>query len=202
MKRVTSPARVHPRVRWTSRTWTLLAVIWVLMTALAPAANTTPVAASNAPMRIAPEDPVAPARQPSVKAGRASRIDSVNLSVTKAALPDPDGVRRVGDTVTFTMTIRNGGTTNIILLPVDDTYDPARLSYQSATPTPNEFPPPGTASGILKWYDLAPGLPGGQLAPNASTVLTVTFRLWPWEQPLTSCLSLEQWTSSIRTFRL
>ncbi len=147
-----------------------LILVWVLVGTLSPAAGALPVTASN----ISESDFDS---APSVAAGRVlprpvkpANIDSVVLAVTKVARPDPDGVRRVGDTVIFDITIKNDGTTAIILLPASDTYDPTALQYQSAVPAPNSVTPPGT----LTWNDLAAGL-GGQLAAGASTTITVNF---------------------------
>jgi len=71
----------------------------------------------------------------------------------------------VGEAVSFDVTIANTGLTSIILLPLEDTYDPAHLDYVSASTAPDSV---NETTGTLRWDNLAPT--GGLLPDHAVTV--------------------------------
>jgi uncharacterized repeat protein (TIGR01451 family) len=75
----------------------------------------------------------------------------------------------VGEAVSFDVTIVNTGQTGISVLPLDDTYDPAYLDYQSASPAPDSV---DETTGTLHWNNLAPS---GGLLPGGSVVVTLNF---------------------------
>ncbi len=79
-------------------------------------------------------------------------------------LDDADGYVPVGDTFTYTITVTDTGNTDIPVVPLTDTYDPAYLGFVSATVTPD-----ATAPGSLTWNDLGP------LEPQGTVEVTVTF---------------------------
>lgn len=88
--------------------------------------------------------------------------------------PDPCAIFGPGDSIQFTVTITNTGNTNLVTIPLVDTYDPAYLQFSSATPTPNSTAPPGT----LTWNDLTGPAPNGfalNLAPGQVFNVAVAF---------------------------
>ncbi|MCX6029514.1 MAG: carboxypeptidase regulatory-like domain-containing protein, partial [Chloroflexi bacterium] len=99
-------------------------------------------------------------------------VNNVTIGLTKVAAPDPDGYRLVGDTVVFTITIRNEDLfVPIEYLPLRDVYSPTRLTYVSASPTPQTV-----TAGLLEWEDLITDPRGGTLLdPGDSMTVIVTF---------------------------
>ncbi|MEZ4714912.1 MAG: SdrD B-like domain-containing protein, partial [Caldilineaceae bacterium] len=79
----------------------------------------------------------------------------------------PDPVR-VGDPISYTITITNLGTSIITSLPLTDTYDPNFLDYVSATPAPTSTDEP---NGTLFWADLLTN----PLAQNDAVSVVVEF---------------------------
>ncbi|RLC58240.1 MAG: hypothetical protein DRI80_14045 [Chloroflexota bacterium] len=75
----------------------------------------------------------------------------------------------VGGTVSFDVTMTNNGLTAITTLPLEDTYDPTYLDFQSALPAPDFV---DEATGTLRWDNLAP--PSG-LVPGQSVTVTLNF---------------------------
>jgi uncharacterized repeat protein (TIGR01451 family)/fimbrial isopeptide formation D2 family protein len=78
--------------------------------------------------------------------------------------------------VTFTIQITNTGPSVIDVLPLLDVYDPANLSFVSASPMPDD----SVDDGNLTWSDLtrpAPNGFGGNLAPGQSVLITTVFRV-------------------------
>ena len=75
----------------------------------------------------------------------------------------------VGEAVSFDITIVNTGETAITLLPLEDSYDPAYLDFQSASPAPDDV---DEATGTLRWNNLAPA---GGLLPGRSVTVTLNF---------------------------
>ncbi|MCS7287475.1 MAG: hypothetical protein NZ653_10135, partial [Anaerolineae bacterium] len=78
--------------------------------------------------------------------------------------------------VTFTILITNTGVSPIDRLPLVDQYDPAVLSFVTATIHPNE----PNDDGLLTWYDLTGPAPHGfgqNLAPGESFRITTVFRV-------------------------
>ncbi len=101
-------------------------------------------------------------------------VDSVlgfRLGMSKEALPDPDGVRLVGDTVVFRVELRNEDPSlnPVSFLPLRDTYSPTWLSYVNASP-----PPQTVTTGMLEWEDLI-GISGVSLGPGETTSVFITF---------------------------
>ncbi len=70
----------------------------------------------------------------------------------------------VGQSVVYSITVVNTGTTTLATVPLTDTYDATYLSYSSASPVPDT-----TAAGQLNWTNIGPIAAGGQ------RVVTVTF---------------------------
>ncbi len=87
----------------------------------------------------------------------------------------------IGSPVQFLIVITNTGDLTITQLPLQDTYDPFYLQYQSALPVPDVAAPPGT----LVWNDLTDGLPGLVLPPAQSTQVLVQFIALTTTQHLT-----------------
>jgi len=75
----------------------------------------------------------------------------------------------VGGTVSFDVTVVNTGQTSITVLPLEDSYDPTYLGYQSALPAPNSI---DETTGTLRWNDLTSS---GALLPGQSVVVTLNF---------------------------
>ena len=97
------------------------------------------------------------------------------LKVTKQ-LNTPDPVR-VGSEISFTIRIENTGKTWMTLLPLQDTYNTAYLSYGYALPIPH-FATPDSVSHAdaspINWTDLTTP-PGADLAPGAIVSVVVYF---------------------------
>ena len=93
------------------------------------------------------------------------------LVLGKQAAPDPDGVRVVGDSVVFSITLQNEDAWNpLIWLPLRDDYDPAKLTYVSASP-----PPTTVTLGVLEWDDLTTVFGGLYPPPNNTATVVVSF---------------------------
>jgi len=78
--------------------------------------------------------------------------------------------------VTFTIAIANVGPSTIDVLPLQDRYETTHLSFENATPYPEE----DADDGLLTWYDLTAPPPHGfdrNLPPEASFVVTTVFRI-------------------------
>lgn len=99
-------------------------------------------------------------------------ISNPSLDVEKERITPapPDHYVIIGETVAYTITIRNTGDTALNTVTVTDTFETTYLDYDSATPTPDTV---DESNGKLIWNDLTGG---GSLAPGASTVITVTFK--------------------------
>lgn len=91
------------------------------------------------------------------------------LNVVKRRMTPRDGNASVGETVLFSITITNIGNTPIETLPLNDTYNPSKLDYVSATPSPLIA---DEASGTLLWLDLTGP---GSLGAGDSVQVNVTF---------------------------
>ncbi len=97
--------------------------------------------------------------------------DSADVSITRPAVSvaktrasGQDGEIQPGQTVTFDITVTNSGDTTLALVPLTDTFDPARLAVATATPAPT-----GGGASTVSWANL------GTLAPGASTAVSLTF---------------------------
>ncbi|MBC7251856.1 MAG: DUF11 domain-containing protein [Anaerolineae bacterium] len=75
----------------------------------------------------------------------------------------------VGEAVSFDITVVNNGETAILVLPLEDTYDPTYLDYVSASPEPDSV---DETTGTLSWDNL---VSSGPLAPGGSIVVTLNF---------------------------
>ena len=92
---------------------------------------------------------------------------AANVGLTKVrTTPSPVPV---GGIVSFDVTMTNNGLTAITVLPLEDTYDPTYLDFQSASPAPDSV---DEATGTLRWDNLAP--PSG-LVPGQSVTVMLNF---------------------------
>lgn len=91
------------------------------------------------------------------------------MNVDKELTEPPSGYTDIGETVIFTVTITNDGDVPIETVPLVDTYDPAKLGYVGASPTPDTA---DTVGGVLEWTDLTGP---GSLAPGGALVVEITF---------------------------
>ena len=91
------------------------------------------------------------------------------MNVDKELTEPPSGYTDIGETVIFTVTITNDGDVPIETVPLVDTYDPAKLGYVGASPTPDTA---DTVGGVLEWTDLTGS---GSLAPGGALVVEITF---------------------------
>jgi uncharacterized repeat protein (TIGR01451 family) len=88
------------------------------------------------------------------------------LDIAKTLVSPPSGSAVVGDVVTFQINITNSGTTAIAVLPLQDNYSPACLTFISSSPSAS-----GAGGGGVLWDDL------GSLAVGASKVVTTVFQV-------------------------
>ncbi len=91
-----------------------------------------------------------------------------------AAPPDP---QRVGSPVSVTFRITNTGESWITALPLSSSYDPAYLTFASASPPADD----SLNDGELTWQDLTSSLgahsaSGAVLPPGAGVTVVITFR--------------------------
>ncbi len=91
------------------------------------------------------------------------------LAITKTLLTQGDIF--VGQTVQFNIRITNTGTTTITVLPLEDYYDPTRLTYVAANPPSDDT----INDGALRWSDLTASF-GSDLAPGQSFNVVLTFQ--------------------------
>jgi uncharacterized repeat protein (TIGR01451 family) len=82
------------------------------------------------------------------------------------------GPVRVGDPISYTITITNLGTSIITALPLTDTYDADFLDYVSATPAPTTTDEPG---GTLFWADIIAATSSASLSQGDSVSVLVEF---------------------------
>lgn len=97
------------------------------------------------------------------------------VQVTKSLVTEgaaADGIVKVGQLVTFTISIQNTGETDLKTVPLRDIYNPLYLSYVDASPAPDESDTPG----LLVWSNLL--AVGEVLAPQAfiTPEVVVTFQ--------------------------
>ncbi|WP_309400096.1 SdrD B-like domain-containing protein [Cerasicoccus maritimus] len=88
-----------------------------------------------------------------------------NLSVTKS-LDGGAVTLSYGDLATYTISIANDGNTNVLTLPLEDSYNADHIEYVSASILPSSV-----TRGSIVWDDL------GSLNSGESTDLTITFRV-------------------------
>jgi|GEM_PF-2474869 len=87
---------------------------------------------------------------------------------------EPSGVATQGQAVVFRLSVTNDGEVGLSPVRLDDTFDPAILSYVSATPAEN-----ATVIGSATWNNVGP------LAVGGTAVVTVRFTAvsstWPFD---------------------
>jgi uncharacterized repeat protein (TIGR01451 family) len=98
------------------------------------------------------------------------RVLAPGMLVEKTLEDPPGGAADIGDTVIFKVKVTNNGDIPILVLPLKDTYDPAKLDYLEATPTPDSV---NEAAGELNWTDLTGP---GSLAPMGSVTVQIKFQ--------------------------
>jgi uncharacterized repeat protein (TIGR01451 family) len=106
------------------------------------------------------------------------------VQVSKQLTAPAGGVAGVGDSVTYTITISNTGTTAITNLPLDDIFDGRYLRFVSAS-----LPPTVVAPNLIEWDDLTAAPPDGigqSLRPNQTLDVTVTFEVIGCPTPATT----------------
>jgi len=91
------------------------------------------------------------------------------MNVDKELTEPPSGYTDIGETIVFTVTITNTGDLPLETVPLKDTYDPAKLGYAGASPTPDTA---DTVGGVLEWTDLTGP---GSLAPGGALIVEITF---------------------------
>jgi hypothetical protein len=79
-------------------------------------------------------------------------------------------IPQVGLPLTFTITITNNGFTTMTVVPLIDTYDPARMAFSYAVPVPDIV---DEASGELTWLDLTNW--AGDVPPHGTITVTTVF---------------------------
>ena len=92
------------------------------------------------------------------------------VRVEKSCISHPDGQFVAGDTVTFKIKVRNRYLADIYYLDLVDVYDVNKISYQSATISPDDQ----TDDGHMDWTDFLSNH-GGDLIENESFEIEVTF---------------------------
>jgi len=92
------------------------------------------------------------------------------MLVEKTVTDPPSGIADIGDTVVFEVKVTNTGDLPILVLPLKDTYDPAKLDYLSATPAPDAV---NETTGTLDWVDLTGA---GSLLPMGSVTVQISFQ--------------------------
>jgi len=98
------------------------------------------------------------------------RVLAPGMLVEKTVEDPPGSVADIGDTVAFEVKVTNTGDIPILVLPLKDTYDPVKLDYLEATPSPDNV---NEAAGALDWTDLTGP---GSLAPLGSVTVQVKFQ--------------------------
>ncbi len=81
-----------------------------------------------------------------------------DLALSKVLSSGDPGV--VGDEIVFTIFITNTGQSDIAILPLQDYYDPAKLSFMGATPASDD----NNDDGVLDWSNLGPLVSGQSLS--------------------------------------
>ncbi|HMP71902.1 MAG TPA: SdrD B-like domain-containing protein [Kiritimatiellia bacterium] len=91
-------------------------------------------------------------------------ISNPGFLLTKTILSPLGRAAAVGEPIQFSLNIENTGDVSLVTVPVQDTFLPAFLGYESAVPPADDIAP-----GVLTWNDIGP-LPVG-----SSTSIVVTF---------------------------
>jgi uncharacterized repeat protein (TIGR01451 family) len=115
-------------------------------------------------------------------------LDTGFILNKQRTLPDI-GPAAVDDPVNFQIVITNTGSATLTLLPLEDTYDPTYLEFQSAQPSPDI-----TETGRLVWNDLT-SPPRTDLATGQSVYISVTFTAITSTQHLIPSVTINTATS-------
>ena len=105
-------------------------------------------------------------------------VPVIDINVDKTLDQPIDGTADIGETVVFKVVIINTGNTTLTLIPFQDTYDPTKLQFISANPTPDHQHIHTATLAHLHWDDLTGPAPNGfntNLAPDGSFTITITF---------------------------
>ena len=89
-----------------------------------------------------------------------------DYTITKVA--NATSAQRLGDVISFTIQIRNLGTSYLAVAPLEDTYNTDFLEFVTASVAPND----PTNDGVLNWTNIL----SSQLAPNATFSVNVFFK--------------------------
>ncbi len=92
-------------------------------------------------------------------------IHNPALTISKT-VTSPVGDAYVGDTLTYTITLNNIGSTNITTLPLSDNYPAACMEFITASIAPD-----ASGGGLLLWNNL------GTLNASSNTSVTVSFKV-------------------------
>jgi uncharacterized repeat protein (TIGR01451 family)/fimbrial isopeptide formation D2 family protein len=95
-------------------------------------------------------------------------ITNPEVAVDKHLAPGQDQYVRVGDAVSYEITITNTGDTVITVLPLQDVFDDTHLAYVDAVP-----PEDAVAGNVITWNNLTATF--GDLAPGDSVDVVVNF---------------------------
>jgi len=80
-------------------------------------------------------------------------------TVSKTLTSHPSGNIPMGQTASFEIEIENRSIYSLVMIPLEDIYDPTHFTFVSATPTPDN-----TTNGDIVWNDLTTSL--GNLPPS------------------------------------
>lgn len=115
-------------------------------------------------------------------------VTNPNLSLDKSLSPGQDPIVPVGGTVQYQVTITNIGDTVLEIIPVQETYDSAVLSFtgvEAGTPAPDD----PADDGQLDWTDITDTL--GDLGVGASLTLELNFTVVGPDEPALNTVRLE-----------
>ena len=87
-------------------------------------------------------------------------------TVSKTCTSHPSGVIQMGQSVTFEIEIENRGSNPLVMIPVNDVYDPTHFNFVSSTPSPDS-----PTNGDLTWTDVTIAL--GDLPAGQTLAITV-----------------------------
>jgi len=82
-------------------------------------------------------------------------------TVSKTLPSHPNGIITMGHTASFEIEIENRSNYDLVMIPLEDIYDPTHFTFVSATPVPDN-----TTNGDIVWNDLTGAL--GNLPPGGT----------------------------------
>jgi hypothetical protein len=100
------------------------------------------------------------------------KVEGGSVTVTKALVPSFIDI--ANPVISFTMSLRNEGYTDIVRAPVVDTYRTDLLQFISASVPPDAHNP---ATGELRWDNLLAGLGVARLRPGETVTFSTSYRL-------------------------